>query len=100
MSDYFNLQCMLIHNKFIPAQTLIDTDVTDDVFIDSSFVCKHWFPTNPIHTLLNLKAFNDQNADHITYTVTLSMFILKRFTQYILFLITDFLKQDIILDYP
>ena len=41
MSDHFSLQYMLIHNESIPAQTLIDTDVINDAFIDSSFVCKH-----------------------------------------------------------
>ena len=41
MSDHFSLQCMLIHNESIPAQTLIDISVTDDAFIDSFFMHKH-----------------------------------------------------------
>ena len=59
MPDHFSLQCMLIHNESISAQTLINIDVTDDAFIDSSFTHKHQFLTNFIHTSLNLKAFND-----------------------------------------
>ena len=99
VSDHFSLQYMLIHNKPISAQILIDTDVTDDAFINSFFTCKHWFLINSIHTSLDLKTFNDQNTDHITHTVTLSMFILRESTQCTLFLITDLLKQDIIFDY-
>ena len=99
MPDHFSLQCILIHNEPIPAQILININVTDDAFIDSSFTHKHQFLTNLIHTLLNLKAFNDQNVDHITHTVTLPMFILKELTQYTLFLIINLLKQNIILDY-
>ena len=58
MPDHFSLQYMLIHNKSIPAWTLIDISVTDDAFIDSSFMHKHWFLINLIHTSLDLKAFN------------------------------------------
>ena len=71
---------MLIYKKFIPAQTLIDISAINDAFIDSSFTHKHQFFTNFIHTSLNLKAFNDQNADHIIYTVTLSIFVFKELT--------------------
>ena len=99
MFNHFNLQCILIHNESISVQTLIDTDVINDVSIDSFFVCKHQFLTNLIHTSLDLKAFNNQNADHITHTVTLFMFILREPIQCTLFLVTDLLKQDIILDY-
>ena len=99
MPDHFSLQCILIHNKSIPAQTLINTGVTDYAFIDSFFTYKYWFFIKSIHISLDLKAFNDQNADHITHTVTLPMFIFEEPTQYTLFLITEFLKQDIILDY-
>ena len=59
MPDYFSLQCMLIHNEFISAQTLINTDAIDDAFINSSFACKHQFLINLIHTSLDLEAFND-----------------------------------------
>ena len=63
MPDHFRLQGMLIHNELIPAQILIDTSAIDYAFIDSSFTHKHQFLTEPIHTLLDLKAFNDQDAD-------------------------------------
>ena len=99
MSDHFNLQCMLIYNEFIPTQTLIDINIINDAYINSFFAYKHQFLINLIHTSLNLKIFNDQNTDYITHTVTLFMFILEEPTQCILFLITDLLKQDIILDY-
>ena len=59
MFNYFNLQCILIHNEFISAQILINTDVTDDVFINSFFMYKHQFFTKFIYISLNLKAFND-----------------------------------------
>ena len=99
MSDHFNLQCMLIHNESIPAQTLINISVTDNAFINSSFTHKHQFFTNLIHTLLDLKAFNDQNTSHITHIVTLFIFILKELTQHTLFLITNLSKQNIIFNY-
>ena len=92
MPDHFSLQYMLIHNEFISAQTLINTDVINDVFIDFFFIYKHQFLIKFIHTSLNLKAFNNQNTGHIIYTVTLFMFIFKKPTQYTLFLITDFSK--------
>ena len=99
MSDHFSLQCMLIYNESIPAQTLINISATDDAFIDSFFMHKHQFLTNLILTLLNLKAFNDQNAGHIIHTVTLLIFILERLIQCTLFLIINLSKQNIILDY-
>ena len=99
MFNHFSLQYMLIHNESISAQTLIDINVTDDAFIDFFFTHKHQFFTNFIHSSLNLKAFNGQNADYITHTVILFMFISKKSIQCILFLITDLLKQDIIFNY-
>ena len=92
MLDYFSLQCILIHNEFISAQTLININVTDDVFINSFFMHKHQFLTNSIHTSLDLKAFNGQDAGHITHTVTLSMFIPEGFTQHTLFLVINLPK--------
>ena len=62
-------------------------------------MCKHQFLTKFIHTSLNLKAFNGQNAGHIIHTVMLPMFIFEGPTQCTLFLVTELLKQDIILDY-
>ena len=100
MSDHFSLQDMLIHNKLISAQILINTSVINYAFIDSSFTHKHQFLTELIHILLNLKAFNDQNAGQITHTITLSMFIPKELIQHTLFLVTELSKQNIILDYP
>ena len=92
MSDYFSLQCMLIHNESISVWILIDISATDYAFIDSFFTCKHQFLIKFIYISLNLKVFNNQNADHITHIVTLSMFIFKKPTQCILFLITELLK--------
>ena len=63
MPDHFSLQSMLIYNELIPTQILIDTDVIDYTFIDFFFIHKHQFLTKFIHTSLNLKAFNDQDAD-------------------------------------
>ena len=100
VSDHFSLQCILIHNKSISVWILIDISAISYTFINFSFIYKHWFLTKPIYTPLDLKAFNGQNAGHITYTVTLFMFIPKRLTQCILFLVTELLKQNIILDYP
>ena len=90
--NHFRLQNMLIYNKFISAQILIDTDVTDYVFINFFFAHKYQFLTEPIYTSLNLKAFNDQNAGQITYITTLLMFIPEEPMQHILFLITELLK--------
>ena len=92
MPDHFSLQCMLIHKEPISAQILIDTDAINYVFIDSSFMCKYQFLTKFIHTSLNLKAFNNQNAGHITHTVTLPMFISEGLTQHTLFLVTELSK--------
>ena len=99
MFDYFSLQNMLIYNEFIPVQILINISVTDYAFIDSFFTCKFQFLTELIHTSLNLKAFNDQNAGQIIYIITLLMFIFKGFTQCTLFLVIKLLKQDIIFNY-
>ena len=63
VSDHFSLQGMLIYNKFISAQILINTDITGYAFIDFFFTHKHQFFTEFIHTSLNLKAFNNQDAD-------------------------------------
>lgn len=63
MPNHFSLQGMLIHNKLISAQILIDISATDYAFINSSFMHKHQFIIKLIHISLNLKAFNSQDTD-------------------------------------